>query len=111
MLMFARAFSHNGEIQRVSRCRGIDMLYGGYSVVYEVEVAHRRRYGVKRQKSALDVVAEQVLGYKTGSGGENRFRVCPSDTRLLISNVCALQPHQLRFCGVYLSHGCHGHDM
>jgi hypothetical protein len=39
MMMFARAFSHNGEIDRASRCRGIDVLYGGYSVVYEVEAA------------------------------------------------------------------------
>jgi hypothetical protein len=61
---------------------------------------HTRRYGVKRQNSALDVAAEQVLGYRTGSGGENRSRVCPRHTQLLISNVCALQPHQLRFCGV-----------
>jgi hypothetical protein len=33
MMMFARAFSHYGEIERASRCRGTDMLYGGYSVV------------------------------------------------------------------------------
>ena len=72
---------------------------------------HRRRYGLKRQKSAPDVVAEQVLGYRTGSGGENRSRVCPRDTRLLVSNVCALQPHQLRFYGVYSTHGYNDHDI
>ena len=39
MLMFGRAFSQNGEIERASRCGGIDMLYGGYRVVHEVEAA------------------------------------------------------------------------
>jgi Zn-finger nucleic acid-binding protein len=39
MMMFARAFRQNGEIERASRCRGTDMLNGGYSVVYEVEAA------------------------------------------------------------------------
>jgi hypothetical protein len=43
-----------------------------------------RRYGVKRLKSALDVAAEQVLGYRTGSGGENHSTVCPINTQLLI---------------------------
>ena len=39
MMMFGRAFSQNGEIERASRCRGISMLYGGYRVVHEVEAA------------------------------------------------------------------------
>jgi hypothetical protein len=47
-MMFARAFSHNGEIDRASRWRGIHMLYGGYSVVYEVEAApHTPLWGQK----------------------------------------------------------------
>jgi hypothetical protein len=100
-MMFARAFSHNGEIERSSRCRGIDMLYGGVVSYMRWRQPHRRHYGVKRQKSALNIAAEQVLGYSTRAGGENRSRVCPRDTQLLISNVCALQPHQLRFCGVH----------
>jgi hypothetical protein len=47
-MMFARAFSHNCEIERASHCRGIDMLYGGYSVVHEVEAApHTPLWGPK----------------------------------------------------------------
>ena len=29
MMMFGRPFSQNGDMGRASRCRGIDMLYGG----------------------------------------------------------------------------------
>ena len=32
-----RAFSQHGEVGSESGCRGIDMLYGGYRVVHEVE--------------------------------------------------------------------------
>ena len=42
MMMFGRALSQNGEIERASRCRGIDMLYGGYRVVHEVEAAPQK---------------------------------------------------------------------
>ena len=42
MMMFGRAFSQNGEIERASRCRGIYMLYGGYHVVHEVEAAPQK---------------------------------------------------------------------
>ena len=41
-MMFGRAFSQNGEIERASRCRGINMLYEGYRVVHEVEVAPQK---------------------------------------------------------------------
>ena len=34
-----RAFSQHGEIRLASGCRGIDMLYGGYRVGYEVKYA------------------------------------------------------------------------
>jgi len=34
-----RAFSHHGEIERASSCTGIDMLYGDYHVIHEVEAA------------------------------------------------------------------------
>ena len=44
-----------------------------------------------RHKSALDVAAEQVLGYRTRAGGENRSRAYPGDPQLLRSNVCAPQ--------------------
>ena len=45
-MMFGRAFSQHGEIGTASRCRGIDMLYGGYRVVHEVEAAPQRpRWG------------------------------------------------------------------
>ena len=40
--MFGRAFTQNSEIERASRCRGIDMLYGGYHVVHEVEAAPQK---------------------------------------------------------------------
>ena len=42
MMMFGRAFSHHGEIERASRCRGIDVLYRGYRVVHEVEAAPQK---------------------------------------------------------------------
>ena len=42
MMMFGRAFSHRGEIERASRCRGIDMLYGDYHVVHEVEAGPQK---------------------------------------------------------------------
>ena len=42
MMMFGRAFSHQSEIERASRCRGTDMLYGGYHVVHEVEAAPQK---------------------------------------------------------------------
>ena len=90
MMMFGRAFSQNGEIERASRCRGIYMSYGCYRVVHEVRQPHRSRYGVKRHISALDVAAEQVLGYRTRAGGGNRSGTCPEDTQLLRSNDCAL---------------------
>ena len=42
MMMFGRAFSQNGEIDRASRCRGIEMLYGWHLVVHEVEAAPQK---------------------------------------------------------------------
>jgi len=39
MMMFGRAFTQNGEIERASRCREIYMLHGGDRVVHEVEAA------------------------------------------------------------------------
>ena len=41
-MRFGRAFSQNGEMGRASRYRGIDMLYGGYRAVHEVEVAPQK---------------------------------------------------------------------
>ena len=41
-MMFGRAFSQNGEIERASLCRGMDMLYGGYRVVHEVEAVPQK---------------------------------------------------------------------
>ena len=42
MMMVGRAFSQNGEIERASRCRGIEMLYGCHLVVHEVEAAPKK---------------------------------------------------------------------
>jgi len=45
-MMFGSAFTQNGEIERASRGRGIDRLYGDYSVVHEVEAApHKPQWG------------------------------------------------------------------
>jgi len=44
-MMFGRAFTQNGEVERASRCRGIYMLCGGYPVVHEVEAAPQKPYG------------------------------------------------------------------
>ena len=57
MMMFGRALSQNGEIERASRCRGIDMLYGGYRVVHEVEVAPQKPLG--GQKAYTSALAEE----------------------------------------------------
>ena len=60
MMMFGRAFSHHGEIERASRCRGIDMLYGGYHVVHEVEAAP--------QKPLWSKEAFKCSGRRSGAG-------------------------------------------
>jgi len=41
-MVSGRAFSQHGETGRASHCRGICMLYRGYRVVYEVEVAPQK---------------------------------------------------------------------
>ena len=64
MMMFGRAFTQNGEVERASRCRGIYMLYGGYPVVHEVEAAS--------QEAAMGVVmsAQNNLDRSWGMGSD-----------------------------------------
>jgi hypothetical protein len=62
MMMFGRAFSQNGEIERASRYRGIYMLDGGYHVVHEVEAAP--------QKPLWGQEAFKCFGRRSGAGVE-----------------------------------------
>ena len=83
-MMFGRAFSHHGEIERASRCRGIYMR------------RHlRASYGVARMDARVGP-AVQVLRYTTSAYGDTRSRAYPGDVQLLRSNVWALQPQQMR---------------
>ena len=60
MMMFGRAFSQSGEIERASRCGGTDMVYGGYRVVHEVEAAQQKPPWSKEAHKVLWTL--QVLG-------------------------------------------------
>ena len=40
--MMFDAHQQHGEMGRASGCRGIDMVYGGYRVVYKVEDASQK---------------------------------------------------------------------
>jgi hypothetical protein len=67
MMMFARAFSHNGEIERASCYRGIDLLYGGYSVVYEVEAAPQTPLWGQKAKKCSGRCSGAGVGIQDGA--------------------------------------------
>jgi hypothetical protein len=70
--MFGRAFTQNGEIGAASRCRGKDMLYGGYRVLQEVEAAPQELLWSKEAYKCLWTL-QRSRCWDTGQGLAKRI--------------------------------------